>query len=913
MKRRWIFWILVIVFLWVVISRFSEIKKLAETLMTGQWQWVAVAALTQVVYYIIYTGLYQSAFLTVGVKSKLSELLPVTFASIFLNVAAPSGGASGIALFVDDASRRSESAARAAVGTLLVLIADFSAFLVVLVAGMVYLFTHHNLRIYEIVAAVILLLIIGGLTGFLLLGLWRPQWLHRFLGWVRRLANRIAHLIKRPDFLDESWVEHNTNEFTEAAIAIAAQPALLLQTMGVAFLAHLVDLTSLYFLFLAFHQKVHFGILVAGYAMGILFWIVAITPQGIGVVEGIMTLVFASLGIPIEHATVISLAFRGLTFWLPLAIGFIVLRRLKTFGSVEEARSETWGIRLVAILTAGMGVVDVLSGLTPALHSRVVLLEQYSPFGVDVGGHLTSVLAGFALLLLANGLWRRKRLAWALTVAILIMSLPVHLFKGLDYEEAILGAALAGWLIYLRPHFHARSDPPSIRQGLLTLFAALVFVLFYGVLGFYLLDRHFIVNGQRISFSLWGAFRQTVVMFTQYYNPGLMPTTRFASYFANSIYIVSAVTIGYALIMLIRPVLARAGATLVEKEKAKQIVEAFGHTTLARLVLLDDKLYYFSPGGSLFGYVVEGRIALTLGDPIGPPEDTASCLASFSAVCADNDWEPAFYQVLPDHLQLYSELGYHALCIGNEAVINLATFSIAGGEKKNIRTGVNKMRKLGYQAEVLQPPHSAGLLAELRQISDEWLTSVKGTEKRFSLGWFDNAYLNSTPVIVIRHPQGYIDAFANILTEYQASEVCIDLMRHRPKSEGGLMDFLFVSLIEWAKAQNYATFNMGLSGLAGIGEKPGDPAIERALHYVYEHVNQFYNFKGLHEFKAKFDPSWSPRYLIYPNLTSLPAVTIAMMRADSGTHLLGGAMKRPKWVNKQTATTSNPSSTALSG
>ena len=69
--------------------------------------------------------------------------------------------------------------------------------------------------------------------------------------------------------------------------------------------------------------------LVAGYAMGVLFWIISITPQGIGVVEGMMTLTFASLGVPIESATVISLAFRGLTFWLPLGIGFILLRRLK--------------------------------------------------------------------------------------------------------------------------------------------------------------------------------------------------------------------------------------------------------------------------------------------------------------------------------------------------------------------------------------------------------------------------------------------------------------------------------------------------------------------------------------------------------------------------------------------------------
>ncbi len=891
MKRRWIFWILVVLFLWVVISRFSEIKKLADTLVGGQWQWVLVAALAQVVYYIIYTELYVSAFMTVGVKSRLGELLPVTFASIFMNVAAPSGGASSVALFADDAARRGQSAARATVGSLLVLVADFSAFLVILIGGLVYLFTHHILKFYESIAAVILLVIIGGLTAFLLLGLWRPLWLHRLLTWIQKTANRIVRKFKRPDILDEAWVERNTAEFTEAAMAITAHPALLLQTIGVAFAAHLVDLTSLYVLFLAFHQQVHFGVLVAGYAMGILFWIVSITPQGIGVVEGMMTLVFASLGVPIERATVISLAFRGLTFWLPLAIGFVFLRRLKSFGARESARTEIWGVRLVSLLTAVMGIIDVLSGLTPALHNRVKILEQYSPFGVDVGGHLSSVLAGFALLLLATGLWRRKRLAWALTVTILIMSVPVHLFKGLDYEEAALGAALAIWLIYLRPHFHARSDPPSTRQGLMTLLIALLFTVFYGMLGFYILDRHFIVNGQAVSFSIWGAVRQTVVMFTQFYNPGVVPATRFARNFVNSIYIVSAVTIGYALIMLIRPVLVRRAASSEERQKAKEIVEAYGCSTLARMLLFDDKQYYFSPGGSVIGYVVEGRTVLTLGDPIGPAEDIPRCITSFKGFCDRNDWEAAYYQVLPDYLKSYQALGDHSLCIGSEAIVNLATFSIAGGDKKNIRTGVNKMKKLGYQAEVLQPPHPVSLMSELRQISDEWLTSMHGTEKRFSLGWFNEEYLNSTAVIVIHNPEGYIDAFANLLPEYQASEVSIDLMRHRHQAEKGQMDFLFVSLIEWAKAQGYATFNMGLSGLAGIGENPTDPAIERALHYVYEHVNQFYNFKGLHEFKAKFDPSWSPRYLVYPSVASLPAVTIAMMRADSGTDLLGGYRK----------------------
>ncbi len=891
MKRRWIFWIRVIIFLWVVISRFSQIKNLYDSLLQGQWQWVIVAILLQVLYFSLYSEIYHSAFMTVGVQSQLGELIPVTFSAMFMNVAVPIGGASGASLFVDDATRRGQSGARATVGTLLVLISDFSAFTLILIVGVIYLITHQNFKFYEAITAFILLVVIGVMTSFLLMGLWRPQALRRFMNFARRVANRIAHLFKRPDVLDESWVERNTGEFTEAAIAIAAQPALLLRTVATAFAAHTVNLATLFALFLAFHQRVHFGVLVAGYAMGILFWVISITPQGIGVVEGMMTLVFASLGVPIERATIIALTFRGMTFWLPMAIGFVLLNRTRTFGVKTSVRTEIWSIRLVAILTAGMGIIDVLSGLTPTLHSRLVILEQYSPFGVDVGGHLTSVLAGFALIILANGLWRKKLLAWGLAVTILIISVPVHMFKGLDYGEALLAALLAGWLIYLRPHYHARTDPPSVRQGLLALVVALVFTLSYGVIGFYLLDRHFIVNGQPVTFSLLGALRQTAVMFTQFYNPGVVPATRFARYFVSSIYIVSAVTIGYALVMLIRPVLVRKAPGPEERQKAEAIVQSFGCTALARMVLFDDKLYYFSPGGSVVGYVVEGRIALTLGDPIGPPEDAAACITQFQDFCDRNDWQAAYSQVLPENLEVYRSLGNHDLCIGSEAVIDLATFSIAGGEKKNIRTGVNKMKRLGYTSEVLDPPHPPELLEELRQVSDEWLTEIHGYEKRFSLGWFDEGYLNSTRLIVIHNPAGYIDAFANIIPEYQANEISIDLMRKRTQTESGLMDFLFVSLIEWAKSLGYATFNMGLSGLAGIGDNPSDPAIDRAMHYIYEHINQFYNFKGLHEFKAKYDPHWLPRYLVYPGAASLPAVAIAMLRADSGTDIVGAILK----------------------
>jgi phosphatidylglycerol lysyltransferase len=313
------------------------------------------------------------------------------------------------------------------------------------------------------------------------------------------------------------------------------------------------------------------------------------------------------------------------------------------------------------------------------------------------------------------------------------------------------------------------------------------------------------------------------------------------------------------------------------------------------MTLFDDKLYWFSTGGTMVAYTLVGRVALVLGDPIGPPEDLPPSIDGYAGFCAINDWLPAFYQTQDDTLQAYLSAGFQSLCIGHEGIVNLATFSLAGGENKNMRTAVNRLTRLGYTAEVIEPPIPSETMRALRQISDVWLTSVHGTEKRFSLGWFDDDYIGNSLVMVIRSSAvGEITAFANIVPEYQRNEVAVDLMRHLPGAEKGSMDFLFVSLIEWARDRGYTTFNMGLSALSGVGESPEDPAIERAVHYVYEHVSQYYNFKGLHEFKEKFHPIWSPRYLIYPNPANLPLIVLAMIRADSGDDVISGYFWRHK-------------------
>lgn len=877
-KLRWVIWFLVIAFLWLVISRLAEIETLISVIRQAKWEWVLVAACLQGLYYVVYSGLCQSAFDTVEVKSRLIELIPVLFSSIFLNAAAPLGGTSGTALFMDDARRRGESPARAAAGSLLVQVTDLGAFLFILFAGIAILFVSHDLRVYEVAAALVLVLLVGGLSLVLLLGIWRPDLLIRLLTWIQRTTNRLVHLVHRADLLAENWADRNAAEFSEAALAAAAHRDRLLRTLGVALLAHLIDLLSLWTIFLAFRQPVGVGVLIAGYAIGILFWVVSITPQGIGVVEGMLALVLTSLGIPAEQSAVIALTFRGLTFWIPLLIGFLLLNRIRLFRAhVRPLSFENISLRVTAVLVGLMGVINVLSAVSPSLPDRLRVLRSFTPLAVLHGGRFTAAVAGFGLIILANGLRRRKRAAWLLAEAALLISVVSHLIKGLDYEEAAMALALAVWLAILHPHYHARSDPPSIRQGLVVFSAAAVFTLLYGVAGFYLLDNQFQVN-----FSLADAIRQTAAMFFELNDPGLVPVTGLGRYFAGSIYGISIITFFFAGIMFIRPVLVRQVSTPEQRRLAQETVERYGRTSLAAYALLPDKSYFFSEGGSLVQYVVKGRVALTLGDPIGPEDDFLAAVRQFKAFCTRNDWIPSFYQVQPAGVPVYEAEGFQTVGIGQEAVVDLDQFTLEGRENKGLRSAWNKLNRLGYRAAVRQPPHAQEFLSELREISDEWLAMMHGTEKRFSLGWFDEEYLNRCPIMVITDQAGSALAFTNIVAEYQRNEVSIDLMRHRPAAEHGVMDFLFVSLFQWAHAQGIQSFNLGLSSLSGLGEPEHDSAIERVLHYIYEHVNRFYNFKGLYAYKAKFHPEWSPRYLVYPDLASLPLVAIAMIRADSG-------------------------------
>ena len=550
-------------------------------------------------------------------------------------------------------------------------------------------------------------------------------------------------------------------------------------------------------------------------------------------------------------------------------------------------RLEPWLIRLAALLTWLVGAVIILSAAWPGWLAGPGSNAAALPPVVRVGSRLATGLAGLALLLLAGGLWRRKRNAWLLTGLLLSTSAAASLIKGVHVNEGVLAIVLILLLISLGRNFQVNSDPASQRLGWIVLLCDCGLVLAYGATGIVLS----ILHSHHLAAFLEALHPQAFMLFP-FIGPAFQLDPATGRYFATFLDGTGVAALCFAIILLNRPVRSPRSANGDENRRAAGIVSAHGTSPTARMALLPDKCAFFSPGGSVIAYGVRGRSAMALGNPIGPPEDAGAAVAAFQSFCARNDWQSSFYFIPEESRLLYQEAGFAMLCFEHEAIIPLASFSLEGSHNKALRNAYTKLVRLGYTSELLCPPFDESLLGELRTVSDNWLSNHRGGEKHFFVGCFDEKYICSCPVMLVRAPDGRIAAFANLITASQGREIAIDLMRRHYGMMNGSMEFLFVSLLQWAQAQNYESVSLGGSTIFGKGRQPGDSNITRALHVATGLVSRFYRFEGLQDFKEKFHPRWEARYLAYPGMAALPRSLITLARLHSGEDFLLGYLRK---------------------
>jgi len=306
----------------------------------------------------------------------------------------------------------------------------------------------------------------------------------------------------------------------------------------------------------------------------------------------------------------------------------------------------------------------------------------------------------------------------------------------------------------------------------------------------------------------------------------------------------------------------------------QRVRDALAHAdaSLAQAVLAGDKRLLMSESGRAFlMYQVTRRSWVALGDPVGEPSEHEALVWKFRELSDQHGGSAVFYQVTPQRLPLYADLGLATLKLGEEACVPLEAFTLEGSARAELRQAHRRIARTGATFEIVPPDRVPALLPALRSISDAWLGHKATAEKGFSVGSFSDAYVSQFPLALVHHA-GQPRAFANLWTTPCNDELSVDLMRFGAEAPRGTMDFLFIELMLWAKAQGYRRFNLGMAPLSGLAQHPLAPAWHRLGSFVYRHGEHFYNFSGLRHYKAKFDPHWEPRYLVAPGGFSLPGI-----------------------------------------
>jgi uncharacterized protein (TIRG00374 family) len=311
-----------------VILRFSELKNIINTLHHSDFHFLIAALIIEIIWLYNSATDYGSIYRLVGLKENATHLVLVATAANFVNVIAPSVGIGGMAVFLDDATRRNHSTGRVTVVGVLYILFDYLAFFFVLSLGFIVLIRRNNLNAGETTAAVILLAIAIGMGFLLYLGYKSAERLGKTLAWMARLINRIFHPFIHREYIQEKNAHVFAREVADGIAMLRGRRKQMLWPLLFAANNFALLICVLAFTFLALGTPFTVGTLVGGFAIGYLFLIVSPTPSGLGVVEGAMTIGLNTLRVQWEAAVLITLTYRLITFWFPLAVGAIAFRVL---------------------------------------------------------------------------------------------------------------------------------------------------------------------------------------------------------------------------------------------------------------------------------------------------------------------------------------------------------------------------------------------------------------------------------------------------------------------------------------------------------------------------------------------------------------------------------------------------------
>jgi len=618
----------------------------------------------------------------------------------------------------------------------------------------------------------------------------------------------------------------------------------------------------------------------AGYLHVLAVFVVALTagiishvPGGLGVFETII-LVGLSNEVPGDQTLAALLVFRVIYFLIPLVTACALFGGLE---AIQARRRITrisqnlagWVAPAVPAVLAGCafvgGAVLLFSNATPENGVRLQLVSKVLRLPIIEISHFLSSVIGMLLLLLSTHLQRRSRAAWFITLLLFLIGSCAELLNGLDWQQAVLLLLFFFLLLASRDEFYRRT--------------ALFTESFT--------PRQFLAIGVVLGSALWlGVFSYKQIGY------GDLLWWEFALYgdaprFLRASIAVAVIAFAAAAARLLA--LAAMPSSVADQNALSRAAEIVAQSPEARanLALLGDKRFLFHPAGD--GFVMFGivrRSWVVLGDPIGPFARWRNLLRQLATEATSHGGWPVFFGIGEAAAQICRKLGFAVRRLGDQAIVPLEQFAIEQLSPE-LQDTYRQILGLGCQFEAVAPAAVPALIAELQSVSDEWLRGKHTRERAFLSAAFRADYLARFPVGVVRS-DGRILAFAGLVGSAGKAELSVELVRHRANAPMGILDFVLVEAVVWAKNQGYRAVNLGLAPLRGLERRDTVSRWNRLGTYLYRYGEHYSDFSELRRAKARFAPRWEPRFV-----SSRPGLALARAIPDMAKLVAGASGAKP--------------------
>ncbi|MGE8533272.1 MAG: phosphatidylglycerol lysyltransferase domain-containing protein [Chryseobacterium sp.] len=825
-------------------SERHELTSIGPQLKNSNILWILAGVFLTLIYILLQGLMYVTSFRSTQLDIKISDAVSLFLKRNFLSVFLPAGGVSSLAYLPKNIRILGYKSSKIHQASA---IYGFVGFLTVLIVGvpLVVYAVSVNKAFNDSWAGIVSLAVLLLLLYAIFISFRKKNSVYRFI------EMKFPKMISSADEIFSNEVDRKYFWYTVAV-------SLVIEFCGI---FHL--LIAMY----AFGVEPSFSAAAISYIISVLLMIVSPFLRGLGAVEFSLTYILSNLGYHHTGGLGITLLYRFFEFWLPLGFGIVAF-----LWSGRKLFARLLPVLMIFLL----GIINILSVITPALTDRLNILKGYLSVDLIHLSKMFTLIAGVLLLVTSANLFKGTKRAWYFAVILSIVSIIFNVTKALDYEEALFALFTLTSLLYSCREYTFKTNRVSLQRGFSWFVGIFTAVFIFNYLTFYFIDQsHF-----GIDFNKKEALFYTLHTFLLFKDPGLIPHTGFARDFQKLNYILGAVFWLVLIFSFYRTNSFVDKKNIEDHNDAKDLVNEYGFSSLDYFKLASDKELFFSENGEGFiSYRRANGFAVVLEDPVCAERYKSEVIKEFEDHCRNNSLKTSYYRVGESGLMHFLPFRKQKLFIGKDAILDTEKFSLTGKDKKSIRNGINALEKSGFVAEIKYAPQDEETLNQIQQVSDQWLKEFDKKEIVFAEGMFERETVKDQDLVTISDTEGNCVAFLNIIPYCAPDECSYDMIRKTENAPNGSIDALIVKLVEYARSKDLKFINMGMTPMAGIEQ--AENTAEEILKFAYQRVGSFKHYHTLRDFKEKYADLWENKYLLYNNdldLLQIPSVLNKVMK-----------------------------------